>query len=296
MKKQKVILAAIAAVSAASLTHAAIITSVETGSADWDTPSAWSNGEAPSAANDYVGGSGVRVNSPNGGTFAGNSLTLEGSVNFQVGSSDPANVVVINDLRMNGGTFRLRFDVASTGSYGVLQGNMAIQAATTLDTWFGGERSLEIQSLVSGSEAVTINARNTPEFFRFTNAGNTYSGTWNIAAGLAEFSSAGAVGVGSSVDVTSGGTLDIQDDWSGAMSVVDGATVKVGANAFTLDLTANGSAVANGIYSVADLNTEIGSTIFNGTGSIEVIPEPATLGMVAAFGGGILFIRRRFMI
>jgi hypothetical protein len=27
-----------------------------------------------------------------------------------------------------------------------------------------------------------------------------------------------------------------------------------------------------------------------------VIPEPATLGMIAAMGGGILFIRRRFMI
>lgn len=27
-----------------------------------------------------------------------------------------------------------------------------------------------------------------------------------------------------------------------------------------------------------------------------IVPEPATLGLVAAFGGGILFIRRRFMI
>ena len=30
--------------------------------------------------------------------------------------------------------------------------------------------------------------------------------------------------------------------------------------------------------------------------SIDVIPEPATLGLVAAFGGGILIIRRRFMM
>jgi len=29
---------------------------------------------------------------------------------------------------------------------------------------------------------------------------------------------------------------------------------------------------------------------------VSAIPEPATLGMVAVFGGGILFIRRRFMI
>lgn len=30
--------------------------------------------------------------------------------------------------------------------------------------------------------------------------------------------------------------------------------------------------------------------------SITAIPEPATLGLVAAFGGGIMFIRRRLMI
>ncbi|MCK4564842.1 MAG: PEP-CTERM sorting domain-containing protein, partial [Verrucomicrobia bacterium] len=32
--------------------------------------------------------------------------------------------------------------------------------------------------------------------------------------------------------------------------------------------------------------------LVNGT----VIPEPATLGMVALFGGGLLFIRRRLML
>ncbi len=32
------------------------------------------------------------------------------------------------------------------------------------------------------------------------------------------------------------------------------------------------------------------------TVTIEVIPEPATLGMITAVGGGILFIRRRFLI
>jgi len=30
--------------------------------------------------------------------------------------------------------------------------------------------------------------------------------------------------------------------------------------------------------------------------SFDVIPEPATVGLIAAFGGGILFIRRRFMM
>jgi hypothetical protein len=32
------------------------------------------------------------------------------------------------------------------------------------------------------------------------------------------------------------------------------------------------------------------------TVTIEVIPEPATFGLVALFGGGILFVRRNFKI
>ena len=30
--------------------------------------------------------------------------------------------------------------------------------------------------------------------------------------------------------------------------------------------------------------------------NIEIIPEPATIGLVGVFGAGVLFIRRRFMI
>jgi len=53
----------------------------------------------------------------------------------------------------------------------------------------------------------------------------------------------------------------------------------------------------------ADLNpgsfgfsTDAGSAGTIDNLSLSVIPEPATLGMVAAFGGGILFVRRLFMM
>ncbi|WP_168433489.1 PEP-CTERM sorting domain-containing protein [Pontiella sulfatireligans] len=39
-----------------------------------------------------------------------------------------------------------------------------------------------------------------------------------------------------------------------------------------------------------------GSTVSINEMGLDVIPEPATLGLIVAFGGGILFIRRRFMI
>ncbi|MDF7797966.1 PEP-CTERM sorting domain-containing protein [Pontiellaceae bacterium B1224] len=36
--------------------------------------------------------------------------------------------------------------------------------------------------------------------------------------------------------------------------------------------------------------------IYDAVAEYTVVPEPATLGLVAAFGGGILFVRRRFMV
>ncbi|MCK4563904.1 MAG: PEP-CTERM sorting domain-containing protein [Verrucomicrobia bacterium] len=48
---------------------------------------------------------------------------------------------------------------------------------------------------------------------------------------------------------------------------------------------------------VSGLDTETFSDHFTVSGStLTVIPEPATIGLVMAFGGGILFIRRKLMI
>lgn len=57
----------------------------------------------------------------------------------------------------------------------------------------------------------------------------------------------------------------------------------IGAGDYTLSVTEN-DMVGGGAYAVFDGVT------------LEAIPEPATLGMVALFGGGILIIRRKFMI
>lgn len=55
-------------------------------------------------------------------------------------------------------------------------------------------------------------------------------------------------------------------------------------------MTIDGSGAA-----VVDVDYEL--TAFGGSGQrITVIPEPATLGLIAAFGGGLLFLRRRFSI
>ncbi len=57
----------------------------------------------------------------------------------------------------------------------------------------------------------------------------------------------------------------------------------IGAGDYTLSVTVN-NMVGGGAYAIYDGVT------------LQAIPEPATLGMVALFGGGILFVRRRLMI
>lgn len=49
-------------------------------------------------------------------------------------------------------------------------------------------------------------------------------------------------------------------------------------------------------YSTAQKRFAGTTTLDFSEASVSVIPEPATLGLIAAFGGGILFIRRRFMM
>ena len=72
----------------------------------------------------------------------------------------------------------------------------------------------------------------------------------------------------------------------------------------SIDLVGQGFSLANGqefIVTTDDLRDNLtaradgaGANLYGMT--FEVIPEPATLGLVVAFGGGILFIRRRFML
>ena len=84
-----------------------------------------------------------------------------------------------------------------------------------------------------------------------------------------------------------------------------------GTGAGTMDIEA-GTLIVNGdiTATLAFLQGSGWITAYGGTGTVLMdynninvgqttlyaIPEPATLGMVAAFGGALLFIRRKFMI
>ena len=79
----------------------------------------------------------------------------------------------------------------------------------------------------------------------------------------------------------------------------DGVVVVAG----TINLNGAGYSLANGdsftISSVLNTPTAVdnaGAALVGLNFEVTAIPEPATLGLITAFGGGILFIRRRFMM
>jgi hypothetical protein len=62
------------------------------------------------------------------------------------------------------------------------------------------------------------------------------------------------------------------------------------------DVTFGASSLSIGTYDASQLNSELETDIFSGTGSLTVIPEPATLGLVCAVSAAMLFVRRIFLV
>ena len=82
----------------------------------------------------------------------------------------------------------------------------------------------------------------------------------------------------------------------GTNSVLD---IRDGSATYTFSsLVLGGETIANGTYNYSEFTATQKTYLQQGPtpGQIVVIPEPATLGLIATFGGAVLFIRRRFMI
>jgi len=103
-----------------------------------------------------------------------------------------------------------------------------------------------------------------------------------------------------SVNNTSGiGTarLSIGSATTGSFGVDIGAGSVLDAIDMTLSsLVLGGETIAADTYAYGDFTVAQQAFLFDGGGEITVIPEPATLGLITAFGGAMLFVRRRLTI
>ncbi|MDF7823876.1 PEP-CTERM sorting domain-containing protein [Pontiellaceae bacterium B12227] len=179
-------------------------------------------------------------------------------------------------------TGRFRIGVATTGSLTIDGG--AVNIGTT-DTILLGNGSATRSALI-----------------------DVVSGSLNVEAGFNQFflGRQGSTGIIRIED----GTVTLPE--LPQLDVINSGKEGIGYFDFTtaLDGTGTGSLTVTGLveqdyidmFDGDDLyyngsNAGNFSDYFEVTGStLSVIPEPATLGLVAAFGAGILFIRRRFMI
>lgn len=296
------LLAAGVMLALAPLAHAATITQTrqDTGR-NWDNAWLWGD-TAVVAENDYVTPSNRTLraigSSTTTTTFPGGSLTMLGSLQFKSPNSTNG-AYDIADLRMDGGIIQNPTDgnnvVTVGGAMSVLSDSRIEFTASSTQS-----RSYDFATLISGSRQLTLQG-STYGVATISNAGNTYTGLWNLTVGTLQFANAGAVGSGADIKVA-GGTLQILGNWDTSgqpataleradLQVVSG-TVALGDYAWTLNtLTLGSNELLPGTYSISQLNSYSVGSFTGSTGTITVIPEPALLAMAAA--GAMLVLCRR---
>jgi hypothetical protein len=92
-------------------------------------------------------------------------------------------------------------------------------------------------------------------------------------------------------ELTFGNDFALNDGSFAINSALDNSVVLANSVSFS-NVTYGASSLAIGEYDAADLNTEFGTTRFSGPGTVTVIPEPATIGMLGLGALIALLIRR----
>lgn len=197
MKKHKVyrntVLAACAALAPLSAAEAEVVTLLKTqpGGNSWNTASYWSDGKAPSSANDYLA-DGFQLRTPDNtsaasaNTFAGNSLTIRGA-NAQLIMKGNA---LVSDLILDGAKLR---NGRSAGALLTLEGNLQIVGTSQAQLVSyemdknakvqSDSRSLRVGAKISGAadSSLLAESASTGKIW-FLNSGNDFAGTLTVGA------------------------------------------------------------------------------------------------------------------
>ncbi len=263
----------------------------------WNKTSIWSPNGAPTAGNDYVNPVSFVVRTPeaNNSIFAGDSLTIKGTLALKSGN-DNSYTKTVNDLRLDGAT--ISNFTSGAGRTQTLNGNITVLSDSIVNTGNASQdRHFIFGAKISGSAILTLDSYNSNSRTAITNASNDFTGTWSVAAGVARFTDAGTVGAGD-VLVT-GGNLEIQHNWTSPTASLDvqGGKIALSTYNWTIaGLTIGTNVLTANTYSVAQLNSYgTPGVTFTGSGTITVnaIPEPMSLALLAT--GGLLMLpgRRR---
>ncbi|VGO18317.1 PEP-CTERM sorting domain-containing protein [Pontiella sulfatireligans] len=213
------------------------------------------------------------------------------------------------------GNSTLTVDALATGDkaigiYGEVVSLGTVNLVSDLDITHNGTGELSFYSVITGSRDITISGAGVTAF----RGDNTYTGkttvnagsTLNLIKGGAMSFTIGTDGVNNSI--LGSGTLSLNNefllDLGAAGTTVGESWLLVAVDTldedyalrFKLTSSANGAftEASSGVWSINENGVDY--EFAESTGTLTVIPEPATLGLVVAAGASVLFIRRRFML
>ncbi len=259
----------------------------------------WSDGNAASSGNDYFVGTpatGTRITNRNfttSSTFAGDSLTINSDGELGLIGSD--NGVHTVNLILNGG--RIDHDTNQNGRDINLAGTINVLANSTIRNTAGGSinKSIGLNSTITGSADLLVELDDDNKVI-LRGVNNTFSGNWDVNRSASGENgsllavSDGSLGTGS-VDIGLGITLDVDYDIAMLQSLVIEGLLVLDQDHTVSALNIGGTNYAPGTYTFAELNAAHDANIVNGgSGSITVIPEPASLALVGV--GCVLMVRR----
>jgi hypothetical protein len=283
---KKLLVMMLLAAVAGSASAALVTTTTFDGSGDLTSALNWDSGLPSNANPGLVSGGGGWM----GPVWTDFAVRQTGGAIFAAGAGDLA---MRGGAENSGNTTILEIDDASNTDFSTV--NMTMSGILTMWAQNGGGHEL---SLLNGFADVGIlSAVNSPTL-----------STINIGNGKLDIGSLAAAKV--TVNMLSGGTGEVVlADQSG--SLLNDLRLDFAADSSaSFTILANGGATTGGYWdfyvgagfaSIGGITeTDLSKFLIESDGgfgtTISVIPEPATLGLVAAFGGTILFIRRRFMI
>jgi hypothetical protein len=224
------------------------------------------------------------------GTFAGDSLTLSSSAGAMWKNTTQSVNLILDNWT---GSFVNAQTASSLDGTITGTGSIGFTVAGATET-----RNMTLNSqLLAGNTFTTItvtgSTSTTGDFLKITNGSNVFTGIWDVDTTTLWGSVAGSLGA-SSFNVGTTGILNFDYDFSnesGDLTVLTGGTLTLDQALTFGSATIGGTTLTAGDYAATDL-TNLGITA-TGAGTLTVIPEPATIGMLGLGALITLLIRKQ---
>jgi hypothetical protein len=241
----------------------------------------------------------------NWGGDDGNIVTLNyaaGTVkNFELGVGESGEFNI-----QNGGVLTTleASRIGNNGATALRQGTLSIDAGGTVDVgqWlgigYGTYGYTDVSGVLNVTDHLWMGSQGTGLSVGYLTVENGGVVSVGGQLGMGTINASTPSGGTAFITVNSGGLLNLHH-WSGTGSIQDGSVITIN-DGGSVVVGGNRVAQSDAYAALGKLTSDLGTVeaVYTEVGDFTtltaVIPEPATLGLIAAFGGVMLFVRRRF--